>query len=497
MASEQVERHLYNLRYDIYKEAIYSKKGSLIRPEKLLWHKTLKTWNTVFAVCTEKIYNYNKKIIGYILEDFNGNTIKVEPKKLKLAIALNEIDVVNLSLLFDEEHNIDKLIEIRKYEVASFEELNKVIKDVNRYEHYVIGNNKMGYFEMYNTTLIDYKGYCNEIWLPNGKYMTTYFLSFNDYVNIVHVPNTYDQVEMGMGYGAKVLTDIYFDFDADKLINISLSDCYRDTEPYRRLQDSEDVKIHVLHFNLSAKDFFDMMNKRKDLAVQLKIRQSNIDSNDPLQKFILKSKVLGIDIFEIDFINRKLTEVKLKNDVDKLKLPPVKKLKFRWFELDDDFHIGTLYLPETLDYKALALSSIPNREFNEYNSATGGWSVRIEKRVNKVVIPKECNVKFIVDGADKLGIIFETANGTGTADEIVVATPNKGIKLQVVDIIKYPSILLKNGRKTPECTNIVIQDANKNRKSVNSEDLIDKVMEGTVQLINADVLLNKTIRIRK
>ena len=63
MASEQVERHLYNLRYDIYREATYSKKGNLIRPEKLLWHKTLKTWNTVFAICTEKIYNYNKKII--------------------------------------------------------------------------------------------------------------------------------------------------------------------------------------------------------------------------------------------------------------------------------------------------------------------------------------------------------------------------------------------------------------------------------------------------
>ena len=94
------------------------------------------------------------------------------------------------------------------YEVESFEELNNVIKDINRYEHYVIGNNKIGYFEICNTTLVDYKGYCNEIWLPNGRYMSTYFLSFNDYVKIVHIPSTYEQIEMGMGYGAKVLTDI-------------------------------------------------------------------------------------------------------------------------------------------------------------------------------------------------------------------------------------------------------------------------------------------------
>lgn len=495
MASEQVERHLYNLRYDIYREATYSKKGNLIRPEKLLWHKTLKTWNTVFAICTEKIYNYNKKIIGYILEDFNGNTIKVEPRELKIAMALNKIDVVNLCLSFNDEGNVDKLIEMRIYEVNSFEELNKVIEDINRYEHYVIGNNKIGYFEICNTTLVDYKGYCNEIWLPNRKYMSTYFLSFNDYVNIVHIPNTYEQIEMGMGYGAKVLTDIYFDFDADKLINISLSSCYRDMEPYRRLQDSEDIKIHVLHFNLSAKDFFDMMYQRKDLTVQLKIRQSNIDSNDPLQKFILKSKVLGTDIFEIDFTNRKLVEAKLKSNVDILKLPPVNKLKFRWF--NEDVHIGTLYLPETLDSDTLSLSSIPNKEFNNYNPATRSWDSRFEKRVNKVVIPKECKVKFIVGGADKLGIIFETANGVGTADKVAVSTPNKGIKLLVVDIIKYPSILLKNGGKTPECTNVIIQDANKNRKSVNSDVLIDKVMEGTVQLINADILLNRTIRIRE
>lgn len=495
MASEYVDKHLYNLRYDIYSEAEYGRNGIVKKEPKILWNNTIKNWNTVYAICIDKEYDYRKSIVGYTLKDFRGNTIRVNPNELKIAIALNKIDVINLSLFIGDSGELGKLTEINIYNVTSLEEINSIIQSRDSWEHYVVGNINIGYFEVYgNTTLLDYKGYCEDITLPSIKYMCNHLLSFNDYVKIVRVPATYNEINLGLCFGSRAVTDIYFYFNADKLIDIQISNCYKDGGIYKKLSVRDDVNIHALHFNMSALHFFEMMNQRKELSVQLKIKQSNVDTNDPLQKFILKSKMIGISDFNIDFSKRALISYNSTKDIDVLKLPPVKRLNHRWF--NQNTHIGTLYLPSTLEMSRLLIGNIPNKEEYYYDSSTGTSKYKYTKLVDKIVIPKDSSIKFIEDKAAKLGIIFETETVVGTADEITVKTPNTGIKLKVIDFVEYPDITLKNGNTIYGHTRAVVEDFSGNRKSVMMNDLIDKVLDGLVQLTNADILLNKTIRIK-
>ncbi len=497
MASDYVGRLLNDLIYDIYKEAKYSRNGKMITPEKLLWNKTIKTWQTVYAICTEKIYNYNKKIIGYILKDFNGNTLRVEPRDLKIAIALNKIDVVNLHLsIVDNE--LDRLTEVTMYDVESFNELNKVLKSITDYKTYVIGNPRIGYFSISGSTLLDYKGYCNEIVLPNLRNMDGYCLSFNDYVNIVHIPDTYEHIQFSLGYGSAALKEIYIEFSANKLIETCISNCYLSGGIYKRLRDRDDVIVHAANLNVTSREFFELLEKRNELTTQLKIKQSNINSNDSLQRFIIKQKMLGLDTFDIDFKNRRLTKVNMRGDIDTLKLPPVNKLSRAWYSTD--YYIDTLYLPETLDDTELSTAYIPHYEERLVNRKTGERYYKDRKLVDVVVIPEGCKVKFIpdrTDTTDRLDIIFKTSNGTGKSSEIIVDVPNKGFKVYVVDRVDHPTITSKDGRISRGYTNVVIQDAAGNRKLVSEAYLISKVLDGDVQLVNADVLLNKTVRVRK
>lgn len=494
MASEHVTRHLCNLIYGIYQEAQYSKKtGKLIKAEKILWDKTLKDWDTVYAICTDKIYDYNKKIIGYTLEDFNGNKMQVNSRQLKTAIALNKIDVVNLSL-YIENGVLGSITEINLYNVNSMEEVDACIQERGSWEHYVVGNKAIGYFEVYGkTTLLDYKGYCKEVRLPKIKYTSSHAMSFNDYVQVLHIPDSYSSIDLGICYGAKALSDIYFYYDGETLVNIGITNSYRYGEHYTPLKESNNIQIHALHFNMTAFNFFEMMFQRKDLAVQLKIKQCNIDSNDPLQTFIVKAKMLGLELFDIDFSKRTLIRYSGKDNIETLKLPPVKRLHYRWF--NEDCHIGTLYLPDTLEMTKLTSSNIPNKEERVWSPSGCTFESKLYKTVDKVVIPKGSSIKFVCD-VDDLGIIFDTEYGIGTVDKIAIRTPNTGIKLKVIEFIKYPDVTLKTGITVYGHIRVVIEDNTGNRKSVTMNDLIDKIMDGLVQLTNAEVLLNRTIRIK-
>lgn len=495
MASEYVYKHLEKLRYDIYGEAKYGRNGVLKEEAKILWHSTVKDWNTIYAICIDKEYEYNGNVIGYTIRDFSGKTLRVNSTDLKVAIALNKIDVVNLELFIDSNSELGKITELNIYNANSIEEINKVVSDRSSWEHYLVGSVNIGYFEMYGkNTVLDYKGYCTEITLPSVKYMSQYLLSFNDYVQVLHVPNTFEEIQLGLCFGSRAINDIYFEFDVDKLLDIQITNCYKHGDIYKKLRTRDDVNIHSLHFNMLAVDFFDMLTQRGDLSVRLKIKQSNADSSDPLQAFIIKAKMIGVTDFDIDFSKRALIRYNGKKDIDVLKLPPVKSLSYRWF--NQNIHIGTLYLPSTLENTMLNKSAIPTLEEYIYDDSTGKHRYNYSKLVDKVVIPKDSSVKFIYDGADTLGIIFETEKGTGTADKVAIATPNTGIKLKVIDLVEYPDVQLKTGNTIYGHTRAIIEDSSGNRKSVMMHALIDKVLEGVVQLVNADILLNRTIRIK-
>lgn len=493
MASEYVYKHLCKLANDIFEEPTYSKNGKLIKHGRKIWDKTIKNWNTIYAICIDKIYDYSNILKGYILQDFSGNTIEVKSSELKIAIALNKIDVVNLSLCANDSE-LGRLVQINKYDVVSFEHLEEIVRQRGNCEHYVVGNIKMGYFELIGkTTVIDYKGYCTEIILPSVDYMSECLLSFNDYVKKVSIPNTYKILEL-IGYGSKALSNIHMDFDNKHMLDIKIRRAYRVfNEYYTELNIREDVYIHVCHFNMNALEFFKMMEQRHDLMTRLKIGNSNIDDKDPLQKFILKHEMLGLNKFEIDFPKRALSRYNSSDNVDTLKLPPVESLRFGWYI--GCGHIGTLYMPENLKERRLSLSTIPHKADNIYDGKKGEYTIIYTKSVDKVVVPKESLVEFVSDDVAKLGIIFETKYGTGKATDIAVKTPNTGIKLKVIDLITHPDVRLKDTTIKGHIS-VIIEDSNGNRKSVLQNVLIDKVLCGDVQLINADILFNKTIKIK-
>lgn len=168
MASKYVDKHLNNLKYDIYSEAEYGRNGVIRKEAKLLWQSTIKEWNTVYAICIDKEYGYNGSVISYTLRDFSGKTVRVSSKDLKVAIALNKIDVINLSLFIDDNGGLGKITELNMYNANSIDEINNVIQNMDNWEHYSVGNINIGYFEMDGKyTVLDYKGYCNKITLPS------------------------------------------------------------------------------------------------------------------------------------------------------------------------------------------------------------------------------------------------------------------------------------------------------------------------------------------
>ena len=50
------------------------------------------------AKCIQKFRDKNNNIIGYRLEDTNGNRIDVKPNELKQAIVNKQINIINFSI---------------------------------------------------------------------------------------------------------------------------------------------------------------------------------------------------------------------------------------------------------------------------------------------------------------------------------------------------------------------------------------------------------------
>ena len=65
------------------------------------------------ALCLQKFRNKNNQIIGYRLQDRNGNTLDVKSEYLKQAIRNNQINVLNLTLTSDNKL-IDKAYKPQK-----------------------------------------------------------------------------------------------------------------------------------------------------------------------------------------------------------------------------------------------------------------------------------------------------------------------------------------------------------------------------------------------
>jgi hypothetical protein len=226
----------------------------------------------------------------------------------------------------------------------------------------------------------------------------------------------------------------------------------------------------------------------------LKITQEKVNTDDPLQKYIVKSNMIGGAKFKIDMQKRALTGAELSGDIDSLTLPPVEDINYSWYNNyanDNNFHINTMYFPDTLkrDVKIMDKSLIPMKSNSKYKKAGRAkfGQVYVEdfiRLVDKVVIPSNLNVMYVTGWAAARGIIYETKYGTGTADQIVLGSGNSGIALKVVEVIQHP-----NNRT------VVIEDKDKNRKVVTENALITVVEDGKVHLTNAVVLFNRTVKI--
>ena len=71
------------------------------------------------ALCLQKFRNKNNQIIGYRLQDRNGNTLDVKSEYLKQAIKNKQINILNLTLtsdnkLIDKEYKSQKVQKVQK-----------------------------------------------------------------------------------------------------------------------------------------------------------------------------------------------------------------------------------------------------------------------------------------------------------------------------------------------------------------------------------------------
>ena len=496
MASSNVSVFLKNVYHGIKTNNIWSKNGTLKKEGRVIVDPTVKTWKTVYAICIEKIYNYKKQIIGYILQDFYGKTIQVTPDKLKAAIAFNKIDVVNLELTFTGD-GIDgifynKLYELKEYDVESYEELCEAIEKMKP-SHYVIGNTKIGYFEIYYGEVRDYKGYSTSVKIPKELSLGEQFLSFNDYVENLYIDKSTEISTLRFAYNAVALKNIYLNHTPDDLINTDyVTKLHNNLEIYKALDQREDVIVHVRNKEIRADKFCYMMKHRDNLNVQMELGRNSIDTTDELQSFILKAQMVGDNRFSINFSKRMLKGVNISKDLDKLVLPPVNSLGYGWHN-NMQYTIHELVLPKTLKQTTLGKSDIPHSSRTEWPAGT----TELDKLVDIIVVPKECKVRFVIEDMGSLGIQFITQWGKGLAKDIIVATPKTGLPVKVVDIIEYPEVELRNGGKEMAHTNIVIEDAKGNRKAVDQNILIDRTMDGSIQLMNANITFDKMIRVIK
>jgi hypothetical protein len=280
-----------------------------------------------------------------------------------------------------------------------------------------------------------------------------------------------------------------------------LSGGYLDKTVYQDMSSRNDIQIQfplAPHLNMGTADFVELLGSRSNLATKLKITQESVDTDDQLQKYIMKTAMIGDKRFIIDIQKRMLMASNLSGNIDTLKLPPVDDIGYDWYmsmlPMNGNCHINTLYFPDTLKNIAETIdkSVIPVGIRNGYYKSYGykgrnqAYITEYERLVDKIVIPGKLNIKHVWGVAATTGIIYETKYGTGTADQISTGSGTSGIALTVIDIIQHTD------KKT-----VVIEDKYKNRKVVTESALITVVEDGKAHLTNAIILFNRTIRVVK
>lgn len=436
----------------------------------------IKNYNTVYAICdavNKDIYGVTK---SYVLRDYNNNVITVEREKLLRALLLNQIDVVGLSVSEDY-----KILQKNVITANSIEEIDSILADKTRYTGY-IGNNHIGYFYLDCGSLVDYLGVCETVVLPkNIRGINEQLFAFNTYVKNVVMP-TNDYVYLGFGIGACNLKHIEVipDNNIRKLIDLRVRtynsyDYQSSCEQYLNVSNRTDVELKIRDLVGPIGSIINIF-KRTDIPSNYMLLNNNEQNiEDALDKYMIKDMLIH-GPFKIEYKKRKLVGMNISKHIKQCKLPPVDKLGIDWW---DECTFGTIILPETLIQYELDHNFIPTKVERIGND------LKFRRLVDRVIIPKSALVKFVLGEAANVGIIYETRYGTGTADEIVVNMPKSGIEIKIINIMEY-----QNQRR------VVIEDINGKRMVTLEEDIIENVDRGMCHLTNADILFNRTIRIR-
>lgn len=377
---------------------------------------------TVYGFCT-KIENGL-----YTLVDFDGNTAVTDLNTLLEKVRLNYVDIINLD--FDnlgDYPNLNSINKVEVVEVDDFSDIDKICShNYSKFKNNKVafGNKNIGYLIIYRDCLIDYKGTSKEVYIPklrSFEYIESNFLAYNRYVEKISLPNTCLKIHIGQ-FADKLK---YIEFrntymnDSSKLATVSrYTRKIRDIGGYPNEKSDAIIKIFKREFKFS--DFVDIMSEPNDLE---KLKKLDIDlKNDPLYEYVIRSKVLRIDTFNLDLLTRTLKGLKCKeHNIDKLVLPPVRRLGIGWAM---DYTVKKLVLPSTLRMSSIGKYDLP---FDSSN-----FSPLEEVTVEQVVVPKELSSTIIDLEGQK--VLLNTKYGTGYADSLPLDTKRSGRKCRVVNI---------------------------------------------------------------
>ena len=124
--------------------------------------------------CLHKFRNKNDQIIGYKIQDKNGNTLDVKSEYLKQAIRNNQINVLNLTLtsdnkLIDKEYKSQKVQKVQKVQnnnlkniIAKISVLGTPFTSFCGHTYYIL--------EKSDTTIIVIPNDVKKLYLPTSEY---------------------------------------------------------------------------------------------------------------------------------------------------------------------------------------------------------------------------------------------------------------------------------------------------------------------------------------
>ena len=128
----------------------------------------------IIVKCLHKFRNKNDQIIGYKIQDKNGNTLDVKSEYLKQAIRNNQINVLNLTLtsdnkLIDKEYKSQKVQKVQKVQnntlkniIAKISVLGTPFTSPCGHTYYIL--------EKSDTTIIVIPNDVKKLYLPTSEY---------------------------------------------------------------------------------------------------------------------------------------------------------------------------------------------------------------------------------------------------------------------------------------------------------------------------------------